>query len=194
MSTRSPARSERDAADSRERLLRAGFALVPQRGLKGLTVRAVAERADANLGSFVYHFGTRDAFVSELLERWYAPLFASLQGTTASDGDALATLRAMLLQLAAWLAEHRAFVAQLLLGAAAGEGAVLRFLRSLDVRHPALLMAAIGRAQAAGRLCRAEPVHQLMFLMSSLALPMLLAHALEAGGRNLPALALEAAR
>ena len=69
-----------DAPDTRERLLRAGLALAAARGLNALTVRAVATEAGANLGSFVYHFGTRDAFVEALVERWYAPLMASLQG------------------------------------------------------------------------------------------------------------------
>ena len=65
-----PARSAE--VDSRERLLRAGLALARRSGLKALTVRAVAAKADANLGSFVHHFGTRDAYLEALIERWLA--------------------------------------------------------------------------------------------------------------------------
>jgi AcrR family transcriptional regulator len=78
------------AADfgTRERLLAAGLELARRDGLKGVSVRAAAASAEVNLGSFVYHFGTRDTFVYELVERWYAPLMASLQ-LSASGPDAL---------------------------------------------------------------------------------------------------------
>jgi TetR/AcrR family transcriptional repressor of nem operon len=55
----------------RERLLQAGLVIAREHGLRAMTVRAVATRAQANLGSFVYHFGTRDTFVAELIERLY---------------------------------------------------------------------------------------------------------------------------
>jgi AcrR family transcriptional regulator len=63
-----PARTA-DDTDARDRLLRAGHALSRENGISALTVRAVAARAEANPGSFVYHFGTRDAFVEALIER-----------------------------------------------------------------------------------------------------------------------------
>jgi hypothetical protein len=65
--------------DSRERLLAGRAGPGPSAGCASLTVRAVATQAQANLGSFVYHFGTRDAFVAELIERLYAPLMAGLE-------------------------------------------------------------------------------------------------------------------
>src|SRR5882724_6500255 len=64
---------------SRERLLKEGLVIARRSGLRAITVRGVAARARANLGSFVYHFGSREAFVAELLERWYAPLMAEMQ-------------------------------------------------------------------------------------------------------------------
>jgi len=159
---------------TRDRLLAAGQALARRQGLRALTVRAVAARAQVNLGSFVYHFGNRDTFVGELIERWYAPLFSQLQLDADSGADALAALRAALLHLVDWLAGNRAFVAQLLLDAAAGERAARQFLRGVDTRHPALLHTLVQRAQAAGALQAGDPWHQLMFLMSTLALPLLL--------------------
>lgn len=167
--------------DLRERLLRAGLVLARRSGFKSLTVRAVAARAQANLGSFVYHFGSRGAFVEELIERWYAPLFAQLQVSAAAagtTGDPLAALRRVLLDLVAWLVDNRAFVARLLLDAGAGEAGALRFWRSLDQRHPALLLRLIGQAQKAGQLQRGDPLHQMMFLMTTLALPVLAFHLL----------------
>ena len=177
-----------EAEDTRQRLLQAGLALARRGGVKALTVRAVAARANANLGSFVHHFGTRDAFVGELIERWYAPVFQRLQLTAAGDAPALDALRDALLQLVAWLVDNRAFVSQLVLDAGAGEAAAQRFLRSIDTRHPAVLLQLIVRAQHEGSLRRDEPLHQMLFLMSTLAAPVLMFHLLGQRGMAPPAL------
>ena len=74
---------------TRDRLLEAGHRVVLSHGLRALTVREVAKLAKANLGSFVYHFGTRDAFVSTLIEEWYAPLFAGVSRAAEEDATVL---------------------------------------------------------------------------------------------------------
>jgi AcrR family transcriptional regulator len=174
--------------ETRERLLRAGLALAQQQGLRALTVRAVAAEAGANLGSFVYHFGSRDAFVTELIERLYAPLTAQLQGD-ASGPDALQNLRRVLLDLVGWLVQQRVFLAHLVMDAGAGEAPAQHFLQSMDRRHPALLLALIGQAQQAGVLRRDDPMHQLLFLMSTLAAPVLMFQLVGQHGLAPPALA-----
>ncbi len=175
--------------DSRERLMRAGLSIARKKGIKALTVRAVAAQAEANLGTFVYHYGTREAFVDELIERWYAPTFKQLRLVASQDDDALAGLRRTMLQLVAWVVGNRAFLAQLLADAGAGEGGAKRFLRSMDTRHPALLLGLIGRAQQARQLCAGDPRHQMMFLMSTLAAPVLMFHLLGKSGLAPPSLA-----
>jgi AcrR family transcriptional regulator len=164
--------------DTRQRLLAAGLKLARRQGLKALTVRALATEADVNLGSFVHHYGTRDAFIAELIERWYAPVFAQLQLAAAAELPPLQALREALLQFLAWLVKHRSFIAQLVLDASAGEPAARRFMATLDQRHPAVLLRLIVRAQAAGALRRDEPMHQLLFLMSAMAVPVLMFHLL----------------
>jgi len=178
MAARKTAKPTSPDRDARERLLQAGLALATERGLKAMTVRAVAEHAQANLGSFVYHFGTREAFVEELVERWYAPMFQRLQLTASESGDALLALRQTVLQVVRWVVEHRAFLAHLVQAASGGEAGAQRFMRTIDRRHPALLLALVVRAQQAGQLQRTEPLHQLMFLMSTLAVPVLVFHLL----------------
>ena len=69
---------------TREQLLAAGREIVLKRGFQGLTVREIAAPAGANLGSFVYHFGTRDAFLRELIEDWYAPLLSRVSDVADS--------------------------------------------------------------------------------------------------------------
>jgi AcrR family transcriptional regulator len=168
-------RAPRDgaAADSRARLLAAGLALARRDGLRALSVRGVAAQAGANLGSFVYHFGTREAFVAELIETWYAPFLARLQAAAAAEGEPLARLRQLVLQLVDFMGEHRVFVGQVLVDAAAGEKPARAFMQSLSKRHPRLLLAAIRDAQAAGSLRREDPVNVLLFLLGGLVLPML---------------------
>lgn len=175
-------------AGTRERLLQAGLCLARDQGLKATTVRAVAERAGANLGTFVYHFRTREAFIEALIERLYGPMFQQLQLTADHGGDPLHALRSVLLQLVRWVVDNRAFIAHLVLDASAGEAAAQRFLRTLDQRHPVLLLALIRRAQAGGQLGAADPLHQMLFLMSTTAAPVMLFHLLGRRGVAPPAL------
>lgn len=160
-------------AVTRERLLRVGLALARKGGLRAITVRALSQRAGANPGSFVYHFGTREAYLAELLEQWYAPLMTQLRLAQAS-GDALQALRALVMQLVRWVQANAPVVAQMVLDAAADEAAARRFFAALEGRHPTLLLAAIVAAQKAGQVRAAPPVAVLLFLMSTVALPVLL--------------------
>jgi AcrR family transcriptional regulator len=162
------------APATRERLLLAGLAMARRAGLRSVTVRGAAARARVNLGSFVHHFGTRDAFVAEVLERWYAPLLGRLDETAQVEGPPLAELRALVMQIVRWGTANAAFIAQLIQDAAHGESAARRFLRAMPARHPARVLAAIERAQSAGALRREEPTHVLLFLIGALALPVML--------------------
>lgn len=166
--------AEAAPAASRQRLLAAGLALAQRDGLRALSVRGVAAQAGANLGSFVYHFGTRDAFVAELIESWYAPFYVQLQAAAAdTEGSALERLRGLLLQLVDFVMASRVFVSQVLMDAAAGEKPAREFVQSLSRRHPMVLLRAIGEAQAAGALQREDPLNVLLFLFGGLLLPML---------------------
>lgn len=171
----STVRRARKRAPTRERLLRTGTRLGQRSGLRKLTVRAVCQAADANLGTFVYHFGSRDAFVAELIEHWYAPLLERLAATVDRDLPPTDRLRALVLQLAHWAVRNGRFMTHVVMDAAAGEIAAQEFLRSLAGRHPALILRVIVDGQRAGVFRREQPMHLMLFLMSSIALPILLA-------------------
>lgn len=169
------------ALASRDKLLKEGLAIARRSGLRAVTVRGVAARARVNLGSFVYHFGSRDVFVAELLERWYAPLMSEMQIAVDVDQPPLERLREMLLQFADWVRANNGVIAHIVMDAASGETAARKFVASLEQRHPALLLQAITAAQAAGELRRENPLHVLLFLMSTLALPAVLFHGVGVG-------------
>jgi AcrR family transcriptional regulator len=169
-----------------ERLLAAGLARARTEGLRRLTVRAVAQDAGINLGSFVYHFGSREAFIGQLIEHWYAPLLARAQGrmfASAARSQGADMLLAALMDVVDIVLEERQFIGQLVADAAAGEAPARAFLQSCGDRHPALLLHAITLAQAAGELREADPRHLLLMFMSAIGLPVLLFESLS--GRDI---------
>lgn len=187
------------AAPTRERLLRSGLVLARRAGLRSLTVRAVAAHAHVNLGSFVYHFGSRDAFTAELMERWYAPLWAQLRDVDGGGEAPIERFRHLVRCLFAWVAANRAFVGHLVLDVAAGEPAALAFMRTLVDRHPSLILKAIRDAQAAGQIVEGAPLHLMAFALAATGGPILIGQGLAARrlaptavARELLALAVEA--
>lgn len=62
------ARGGLNYGEGREALLKATVAVVAQKGLRGLTFRAVAEEAGVNNTLIAHHFGTRDKLLSAALE------------------------------------------------------------------------------------------------------------------------------
>lgn len=157
-----------------DRLLQAGLARARADGLRRLTVRAVAQDAGVNLGSFVYHFGSREAFIARLIEHWYAPLLAHAQATLAQTTPSATGLKALMLALADSLLTERRFFGHLVADAAAGEQAARDFLRACGDHHPALMLQGIEAAQAAGQLRAADPRHILLMLVAAIGLPVLL--------------------
>jgi TetR/AcrR family transcriptional repressor of nem operon len=172
---------------TRQALLDHALHMLRENGLRNLTVRSLCLRAGENTGSFVYHFGSRDQFATELIENWYAPLFQKLQWQLDQQHDALTRLQDMLRQLLGFLRTNSDLITQLLLDAAAGEKAVLSFMSTLSPRHPQLMLQCVQEAQHEGHLCEAPAMHQLLFLMSALGLPVLVQQ-LVSGRDILPAI------
>src|SRR2546423_10457078 len=101
-------------------LLQAGRELFPQAGCAKLSVRAVAERAGANVGMFHYHFKSKDNFLRALLQQVYEEIFAGLSQAAARPGKAIDGLRGALLAAGPVLAMHRKGIARGGVGPASG--------------------------------------------------------------------------
>lgn len=169
--------AERSIASSktRDRMLACGRRIVARGGVRAVTVRGVATQAKVNLGTFVYHFGTRDGFIAELMESWYAPIYAQLLDVSADDSSPpLVRLRRFLLRLAAFMADHRRFMRNLFIDAAGDEKAAVKFIKSLLGRHPLLMFALIREAQAAGELREGDPVKMGLSLFGATLFPSIL--------------------
>lgn len=167
------------SSSARERLLQVGARQAELGGLRSITVRGVCEQAGANPGSFVYHFGSRDAFVTEIIESRYAPMFERLAASVDASQRPIERLRALLLQVSDWGARNSRFIAHLLADADAGESAARAFVRTLGGRHPALILQVIRDAQRVHELPRGNPLNLMLYLGGAVALPMLLAARLD---------------
>lgn len=161
---------------TRQSLLECGLDIVTRKGLRGLVVREVAASANVNLGSFVYHFGNRDQFANEIVERWYAPKLAQLRLTAANEAhhSALQRLHATLSQLIGIISDNAEFISHLLADALAGEQPAIRFLQALPDRHPKILLELVKQAQQEGILISAPPLELLVFIVAATGLPMLI--------------------
>ena len=61
---------------TRKRLIDATARLFAEHGYNGLTMRSVAQEANANLAAANYHFGSKDALVLEMLRERIQPINA----------------------------------------------------------------------------------------------------------------------
>jgi len=173
-----------DTQGTKTRLLQAGLEMARAHGLRALTVRGLAREARVNLGTFVYHFGTREAFVTELLEQWYAPLFENIKGSARTGLTPVDALRAMMLEAAAFIQKSGPMIAQLVLDALAGEKSVGKFLVRMYPRHPQLVYETIVAAQKRGELCPGEPYQLFLFIVGAVGMPAITKFILETGRKS----------
>ncbi|QES47906.1 TetR family transcriptional regulator [Streptomyces venezuelae] len=80
-------RTRRHDPNRRERIAEVAEELIAERGLEGLTHRAIAERADVSLSSTTYHFADREALIHAALER-ASERFAAYVRRWAADNSA----------------------------------------------------------------------------------------------------------
>jgi len=80
---------------TKERLLEAARRLFADKGFDGASVRAITRRARANLGAITYHFGSKEALYTTVLEQLFRELrerVAAAVAAPAAAGDRLATI------------------------------------------------------------------------------------------------------
>lgn len=163
-------------------LLAAGYALFPERGCAGMSVREVVEAAGVNLGMFHYHFKSREAFLRALMQQVYETMFAPLTLEIARPADTVTTTRYALRAIARFVRDNRRFLARLLADALAGEPCARDFVRDNLPRHLGLLRALIAQGQQEGAF-EAVPLSQALGVCAgALAMPILAGGALVDSG------------
>src|SRR3569832_1173408 len=111
-----------------EQLLKSGRKLYAQRGAAGLSVRALAEHAKANLGMFHYHFRTKDEFLRRLLSGWYDEMYEQLSAQVEQGGPPLHRLQDALFYQTTFVRDNRAMFTRVLMDAATGNAVAAQFL------------------------------------------------------------------
>lgn len=74
--------------DTRQSLVDAGRALFGRTGFDGTSVRAITERAGANLGAITYHFGSKGGLYAAVLEEGLRPIADRVVEVGRSPGTA----------------------------------------------------------------------------------------------------------
>jgi AcrR family transcriptional regulator len=159
-------------------LLDAGALLYPQLGCAALSVRKVAEAAGVNPAMVHYHFGSKDAFLTAVLQQVYEGMFSTLQAASqpgqGREGDVMERLARTLVALGGFVRAHRPLLGRLWADAAAGQPVVVAFVRANVPRHLGLLMQLQAEAEAAGRLRPEPPLARLSFMAGAVLAPMLM--------------------
>lgn len=97
----------RDLADQRQRLSAATWSVLAERGLPGLTLRAVAERAGCTTGMVLHTFADKQALLVHARELLHRRTGQRADTAQAAAGTPEAALRAVLLQAASPTEEKR---------------------------------------------------------------------------------------
>lgn len=165
----------RPSRNIEQALLQSGRELYAERGAARLSVRALTQHAGVNLGMFHYHFKTKDAFLAQLLESWYEEMFARLQSSAQQPGPSIERLREALFFLASFVRDHAAVLGRVISDAAAGEAVAAEFMRTNAPRHLRVLLALMAQAQKEGSLAKVPPLQRFVFVMSAVAMPLIIA-------------------
>lgn len=80
-------RGARRKRETREKLLRAAFQLIAQRGVDGVTVNEITEAADVGFGSFYNHFESKEAIHAAVLGAVFDDFGEVLEKLTADLDD-----------------------------------------------------------------------------------------------------------
>lgn len=161
-----------------QRLLEAGFELLPQTGCRGLSARKLAEHAGVNLGMFHYHFKSKENFIRILLEQMYEQMFSLLVIKSGEGDSPLQHLRNALLVLAHFGRTNRRLLQRIFADAIAGEPVAIEFLQANIPRHLAVVAHLLDEAQRNGQIVNAPLPQVIAFLAGSIMAPVLLGTAM----------------
>ncbi|MEO5666463.1 MAG: TetR/AcrR family transcriptional regulator [Bdellovibrionota bacterium] len=108
-------------------------------GISGLSVRRIAEQTGINLGSFVYHFKTKEEFVQLIFQEIYADFLKDFDGEfekiESSATSPVQKLERLLLALSRFSDENYQLLFRILLEISAGEPGIFHVFAKNPPRH-----------------------------------------------------------
>jgi len=94
-----PTRSDRQRERTRRRLLDAGRTLIAERGVSGLRIQEITERADIALGSFYNYFPAKEDLVEAVVAESLSTLAAATLPSEWEDADPAEVVAAAILRV-----------------------------------------------------------------------------------------------
>ncbi|MDE2491312.1 MAG: TetR family transcriptional regulator [Elusimicrobia bacterium] len=161
----------RPSRDQDRKLIDAARRMLPETGLSGLSVRAVARRARVNLGMFHYHFKTKRAFQRRVLQEAYEDFFAVFSAAAGGPGAPRERLRRLLVAVARFARDNRVLFTLLMREFLNAQPDVAAFAQENFPRHVAVLLGLLDECRREGSV-RPLPPHALaLFAMPAMGLP-----------------------
>jgi AcrR family transcriptional regulator len=147
-------RTKSKSVDAEEKLLLVGEDHFLKNGARLLSVRKVAQEAGVNLGSFVYHFKTKDEFLARIFGRLYSQFLLRFDEELAKahQGEPIETLRGLIEVMADFVVSHDAFFARLCLDIFSGEKSVLNIFVKSPPPHFSMMISLIKEGQDRGQI------------------------------------------
>lgn len=142
---------------TRDRLLASARKLFANKGFRGATVREITHAAGANLGAVTYHFGSKEALHTEVLERFFGDLASEAERVTTAPGTQAQRLRAVVRALFGFFVrapEAPALVLHQVLAGAAPPESILSHMR----RILAVVQSVVREGQARGEFRDVDPL------------------------------------
>ena len=166
------------------KLVSAARALLPEKGLSGLSAREVARRAGVNVGMFHYHFKTKEAFLRRVLGEVYQDFLVTFQEAAAGPGSARDRLRRVLVAYAHFARRHRVFYAMMMRELLNGHRDMIAFARANFSRHTDAVQRLMDQCRREGAVRDLPTPVLCMFAMSSMGVPNVACTALERSGQK----------
>ncbi|MDX1649629.1 MAG: TetR/AcrR family transcriptional regulator [Myxococcota bacterium] len=168
-----PSPAARDDVGTRDRILEAALAAFSELGFDGASTRAIARRADVNLGLIQYYFESKERLWREAVARAFAALDAGL-GAALREAEPLddrARLALVVRRYVRFVAQHPEFV-RLMHDEGKRDGPRMRWIVDHHVRPVfEATTRAMRRIQARGLLpAHLDPVHFHYILLGSVGL------------------------
>jgi AcrR family transcriptional regulator len=95
MATGDITKDERQPSARREEILRIAAGVLAENGLRGSTIRQIAERANMLSGSLYYHFDSKDAMAIEVIQAYWEEIIAAYDRVVAEVEDPVERIRAL---------------------------------------------------------------------------------------------------
>lgn len=179
---KSSSRNEIEVKDARQKLLKVGRDMFLKEGSKNLSVRGVASKAGVNLGSFVYHFKTKDAFIAEIIYSHYDELINILN--SAIDGldvtqDPLTTLKRVV-EAFSEASGNNPLAFRLIADLLQGEEIIMKAAMKNPPDHILFAVDVIKKCQAKGQIRKDMDARLvLIMIVSVMGFPALVGHQIE---------------